>query len=307
MATNASIASGRAWHTIHPASPRMLRALGSADSGSSWFPGPAPISSRLRALSGSGDAHCAPAPVRVAIPSNFSARSSVALLQLIVIVDPTRVYLSPRKSRAVASTSGGSRYLSSQALVNSAALLSDCTTTLQSSTNAPTINSSPPSSVRWNSRRSVIDWVKPKSRRNPLNSSAHIAPAFCSPGTFPTICSIMGCPPWTASKHRPCRTPRSCHPGGMGTKIARPPSESIGGCFPWKYAPPTPLCTARAPGSPSSSCVRRRDVSPERSAANMLAILPFDTRSAAVMRTFFLVTSPSELRFSLQGTTRCSV
>ena len=90
----------------------------------------------------------------------------------------------------------------------------------------------------------------------------------------------------------------------MGAKIARPPSELIGGCFPWKYAPPTPLCVVRAPGGPSSSCVRRREVTPARFAANVLAILPFDTRSAAVMRAVFLVTSPSELRFSLQGTNR---
>ena len=69
--------------------------------------GPAPESSRLREPGGSGDVHYAPAPRRGPRPLSFSARSSKALWQLIAITGPSRVYLSPRKSCAVAPTSGG--------------------------------------------------------------------------------------------------------------------------------------------------------------------------------------------------------
>ena len=80
----------------------------SAETGSSLLSGPAPDSSRLREPSGSGDVHCAPAPRRGPSLLSSSARSSVALWQLIVITDPSRVYLSPRKSRALSPDVEGS-------------------------------------------------------------------------------------------------------------------------------------------------------------------------------------------------------
>ena len=75
-----------------------------------------------------------------------------------------------------------------------------------------------------------------------MNSPAHIAPAFCSTGTFPTICRNMGSPPWSSSKLSLWRAPSPAHPGGMGAKTARPSSETIRGCFPWKYAPSPRTC-----------------------------------------------------------------
>ena len=50
--------------------------------------------------------------------------------------------------------------------------------------------------------------------------------------------------------------------------------------------------------------MRGREVFTARFVADVLAVLPFDTRSAAVIRAFFLGTSPSELRFYLNDTTR---
>jgi len=46
---------------------------------------------------------------------------------------------------------------------------------------------------------------------------------------------------------------------------------------------------------------------PERESLQDEEVLPLDSRSATVVQPFSLVASPSELRFSLHGNTRCSV
>ena len=84
------------------------------------------------------------------------------------------------------------------------------------------------------------------------------------------------------------------------------PSRS-GVAFHGRTPPPTSLCLVRAPGSPSLSWVRRRGASPAKFVAGVLVVLPFETKSATVKRASFLVTSPSELCFCLNGTTRWGV
>ena len=87
------------------------------------------------------------APPRGMISASFSFKSTRALPQPIDTVSASpsaaRTYLSPEKSRAVASASGGSQYLFFHALVKAAAFVSDCTTSLRSSTNVPAMSRSP--------------------------------------------------------------------------------------------------------------------------------------------------------------------
>ena len=64
--------------------------------GSSSLPGPALESGLPRQPGGSGDAHCVQAPSRGPSPLRSSARSSMALWQLIAIAGPSRTYLNPR-------------------------------------------------------------------------------------------------------------------------------------------------------------------------------------------------------------------
>ena len=103
IATKPNMASGRAWHTTQPPSPRMLRARRRSDSGTSAFSVPGLCSSWRSATGGLRHGTVGPGSPGLRSPS-FSSKSSRALPQPIATA---RAYLSPRKSRAVASASGG--------------------------------------------------------------------------------------------------------------------------------------------------------------------------------------------------------
>ena len=74
-----------------------------------------------------------------------------------------------------------------------------------------------------------MDYANPNPRRKAVDFSAHITPAFSSPGTLPAIWSIMGSPRWYSSKQSPCFAPSPAQPEGMGAEIALPLGFSMSG------------------------------------------------------------------------------
>ena len=209
---------------------------GKPESGSSSLSGPAPDSSRLREPGGSGDAQCASAPSRGPRPLNVSARSSVALWQLIAITGPSRVYLSPAKSWALASTSGGVAV----PLLSGLAELGRFHLRLQHDLEVADERSGDEDQPALVSRVEQVPVGDRLGKAEVEEEPRELLPRLTSPRCSAALARIpRSSGPWAA----PAGPRRSTARGGRparpipavwGRRSHAPPSEPIGGCFSWK-------------------------------------------------------------------------